>query len=553
MFTPWRLWSSVTADGPPKISLPERRPLPVAAGGEARLAFCAGAEDGLAVGFWLSCSQGCLVYRWNHRRRHECVMRLLCAHEVTLEVKQSKCGLVSSKGPRGRPCRSRWGCNYGLRFLTFHNLYRLCLLCTRSRRKRRLEFTNHVSESRLTVCTVGALTSLGSRGLRGFFSLAASAAAAFSAAFSAFSAAFLAFSAFSAATTSGSLLLRVCLTFLVGSCGAALALPFAVFAEVDKLRLRGRDTDGIRKPLRRRRHGRGAPGALVEGGTATEEGQAIQQEYRIGKCKLQNQKCKPAGAIASIGVISVSRRDLGVVKPLEAAREALATTKADDGLEFEIWTASSGASDDDVNQQPQIGEMWKGRKSQTYKKTTQQIEREERGRRKEERDRKCAMMGSKKLSVSPGFLRCWLREQVAENDQTNSPAKASYDLGMRGAKERAVTSPLGIYSLLIASLQSYLARLESPFELQKLQVDHPEHYLKAWLARIADETCRVGNVKQHFVPLLSVLHKVRDGVHDLLRVCVNVVQGPPTFSDDRCSGIKNRAPGKKVGLPQPRA
>ncbi|KAG9859425.1 hypothetical protein KCU94_g250, partial [Aureobasidium melanogenum] len=484
MFTPWRLWSSVTADGPPKISLPERRPLPVAAGGEARLAFCAGAEDGLAVGFWLSCSQGCLVYRWNHRRRHECVMRLLCAHEVTLEVKQSKCGLVSSKGPRGRPCRSRWGCNYGLRFLTFHNLYRLCLLCTRSRRKRRLEFTNHVSESRLTVCTVGALTSLGSRGLRGFFSLAASAAAAFSAAFSAFSAAFLAFSAFSAATTSGSLLLRVCLTFLVGSCGAALALPFAVFAEVDKLRLRGRDTDGIRKPLRRRRHGRGAPGALVEG----------EPEVQTRRCNRQ----------------------------YRTAREALATTKADDGLEFEIWTASSGASDDDVNQQPQIGEMWKGRKSQTYKKTTQQIEREERGRRKEERDRKCAMMGSKKLSVSPGFLRCWLREQVAENDQTNSPAKASYDLGMRGAKERAVTSvKFGIVAILSCT--------------------------------IADETCRVGNVKQHFVPLLSVLHKVRDGVHDLLRVCVNVVQGPPTFSDDRCSGIKNRAPGKKVGLPQPRA
>jgi hypothetical protein len=41
-----------------------------------------------------------------------------------------------------------------------------------------------------------------------------------------------------------------------------------------------------------------------------------------------------------------------------------------------------------------IEETWKGRKSQTYNKTTRQIEREERRRRKEERDRKCAMMGS---------------------------------------------------------------------------------------------------------------------------------------------------------------
>ena len=88
----------------------------------------------------------------------------------------------------------------------------------------------------------------------------------------------------------------------------------------------------------------------VEGGTVA-EGQAIQQEDRIGKCKLQNQTCKTAGAIASIGVISLSRRDMGVVKPLEAVREALATTKADDGLEIEIWMASSGASDDDKNQQ----------------------------------------------------------------------------------------------------------------------------------------------------------------------------------------------------------
>jgi len=40
-------------------------------------------------------------------------------------------------------------------------------------------------------------------------------------------------------------------------------------------------------------------------------------------------------------------RDMGVVKPLEAARKALKRPKADDVWEFEIRLTSSGASDDD--------------------------------------------------------------------------------------------------------------------------------------------------------------------------------------------------------------
>jgi hypothetical protein len=62
---------------------------------------------------------------------------------------------------------------------------------------------------------------------------------------------------------------------------------------------------------------------------------------------MQNHTCETAVAIASKSVVSFSRIDMGVVKPLEAARKALRRPKADDVWEFEIQATSSGASDDD--------------------------------------------------------------------------------------------------------------------------------------------------------------------------------------------------------------
>ena len=66
---------------------------------------------------------------------------------------------------------------------------------------------------------------------------------------------------------------------------------------------------------------------------------------------MQYHTCKTSVATTSVGLVFFSRRDTGVVKPLEAVRRALKRPKANDVLEFEIQATSSGASNDNKNRQ----------------------------------------------------------------------------------------------------------------------------------------------------------------------------------------------------------